>query len=209
MFFLDQGFFTHLHYRVEPVSARPPNDIINILNDECDQPQGMEQLVFQYFDTVHSWMPIISKKRMKQVLDRSGDNIQADTAFILSCMKLLLHTPTSGTPPEALPMYRILKAFNLQLEMAGMQSLLIIQGGILIAVYELGHAIYPASYITVAQCARQAISLGMHSQDPPQLFQQWGDWEEQIRVWWFIVMLDRYVMILQQVNELTKPGTLL
>jgi hypothetical protein len=69
-------------------------------------------------------------------------------------MKLLLHTPKSDAVPEALPLYRIVKAFNLQLEIAGLQLLTVIQGGVLIAVYELGHGIYPVAYTTVAQCAR-------------------------------------------------------
>jgi hypothetical protein len=185
-----------------------PGDIANVLKDEIDQPQGMEQLVFRYFNALHGWMPIISKMRMKRVLDRSGDNIQADTAFLLCCMKLLLHTPTSGTLSESLPLYRTVKAFNLQLEIAGLQSLMVIQGGILIAVYELGHGIYPSSYTTVAQCARQAISLGIHNQKAPQLLQLWADWEEQIRLWWFVVMLDRYVKTFQQKDELTELGML-
>jgi hypothetical protein len=192
-FFLDEIFFTRLHYSVQPVLVPVPNDIAEALNAEYDQPRGVGQLVSRYFDAVHSWMPIISKMRMKRVLHRPGDNTQGDTAFLLACMKLLLHTPKSDTIPEGLPLYRIVKAFNLQLEIAGLQSLTVIQGAILIAVYELGHGIYPAAYTTVAQCARQAISLGIHKREAPLLLAQWADWEERIRVWWFVVMLDRYV----------------
>jgi hypothetical protein len=192
LFFLDQRFFTHLRWSLPPVSIAVPNDMVHVLIDEYEQPQGMERLVFRYFDAVHSWMPVIGKIRMKRVLHRCGDSLQADTAFLLCCMKLLLHIPQSSARPETLPMYRVIKSFNLELEIAGLLSLIVIQGEILIAVYELGHGIYPAAYTTVAQCARHAISLGIHNQESPQFLRHWVDWEERIRVWWFILMLDRY-----------------
>ena len=198
LFFLDERYFTHLHRSVQPVLLPMPNDIAHVLTDEYDQPRGVEQLVSRYFDAVHGWMPIISKMRMKRVLDRPVGNIQADTAFLLSCMKLLLHIPQRGSLPEDLPLYRTVKVVSLQLEIAGLQSLTVIQGGILIAVYELGHGIYPAAYTTVAQCARKAISLGVHNREAPQFLQPWPEWEEEIRVWWFVVMLDRYATAFQQ-----------
>ncbi|RDW74891.1 fungal specific transcription factor protein [Coleophoma cylindrospora] len=202
LFFLDQRYFAHLHCSVQPGLLPVPDDIADILKDECERSRGLEQLISRYFDAVHGWMPIISKARMKKVLNVPGDNINADTAFLLSCMKLLLHAPQSGSLPEALPLYRIIKAVALQLELAGLQSLMVIQGELLIAVYELGHGIYPAAYTTVAQCARQAISIGIHSREAPHFLQPWAEWEEEIRVWWFIVMLDRHVTVGRELRPL-------
>ncbi len=209
LFFLDHMYFTHLHCNVQPVLVSVPNDIANILKDEYDQPRGIEQLVSRYFDAIHGWMPIISKTRMKRVLDRPVGDVQADTAFLLSCMKLLLHSPQSSCLPEDLPLYRTAKSIGLQLEIAGLQSLMFVQGGILIAVYELGHGIYPASYTSVAHCARQAVSIGLHDREKPHFLQPWADWEEEIRVWWFVVMLDRYAKAFQSEKKLIKSGMLL
>jgi hypothetical protein len=192
LFFLDQKFFTHLHCSVEPVSMPVPDSIANILAEDLHSTLGVEQLLHQYFESLHGWMPIISKIRMRRVLSRTKDSIPADTAFLLSCMKLLLYIPKDGSDPEAYHVYAAVKEFNLQLEIAGLHSLMVVQGGLLIAVYEIGHGIYPAAYTTIAQCARQGISLGVHNQEVPQYLQPWTDWEEQIRVWWFVVMLDRY-----------------
>ncbi|RDW85927.1 hypothetical protein BP5796_04252 [Coleophoma crateriformis] len=139
---------------------------------------------------------------MEKVMNVPRDNANADTAFLLSCMKLLLHTPQSGSLPEALPLYRIIKAVALQLELAGLQSLMVIQSELLIAVYELGHGIYPAAYTTVARCARQAISIGIHSREAPHFLQPWAEWEEEIRVWWFIVMLNRHVTVGRELRPL-------
>lgn len=138
-------------------------------------------------------MPIIGKTFAKRVLSRPVDTILADTALLLSCMQLLLYTPQNCASAEDLPLYKAIKEANMQLEVAGLQSLRVIQSGILVAVFEVGHGIYPASYNTVAQCARHAISLGFHIRKAPQFLQPWPEWEEEVRVWWFILMLDRYV----------------
>lgn len=193
LFFLDQLTFTQLHCHVQPGLVQVPVELVHVLRDEYDQPRGIEQLLSRYFDAFHGWMPIIGKMRMKRVLERlPAGNFQADAAFLFTCMKLLLQKPQSGSQPEDLPLYKTVKLVTLQLEMADLQSLGVIQGEVLIAVYELGHGIYPACYMTVGRCARQAISIGLHNRAAPQFLQPWADWEEEIRVWWFIIMLDRY-----------------
>jgi hypothetical protein len=192
LLFLDQKFFAHLGFSVETACPPMPVDIANALKDELDQQGAMELLVSRYFDAVHDWMPIISMMRMKRVISRSRKGIRADAAFLLASMKLLLHTPESGTRPEDTPLYRAVKAASLQLELSGLQPFMVVQGGLLIAVYELGHGIHQSAYMTVAHCARQAISLGVHDQEGPKFLQPWAEWEEQIRVWWFVLMLDRY-----------------
>jgi hypothetical protein len=192
LLFLDQKFFAHLGFSVETACPPMPVDIANTLKDELEPQGAMELLVSRYFDAVHDWMPIISMMRMKRVISRSREGIRADAAFLLASMKLLLHTPESGTRPEDTPLYRAVKASSLQLELSGLQPVMVVQGGLLIAVYELGHGIHQSAYMTVAHCARQAISLGVHDQEGPKFLQPWAEWEEQIRVWWFVLMLDRY-----------------
>jgi hypothetical protein len=82
------------------------------------------------------------------------------------------------------------------LEMAGIYSLLKVQACLLITVYELGHAILPAAYSSIGDCARQGIALGIHNKLAPQMIRKprnWHDWEERQRVWWLVVILDRFV----------------
>lgn len=106
-------------------------------------------------------------------------------------MKLLILSPNEITLLENARIYERLKAVSLQFEVAGIESLSVVQSGIMIATYELGHGIYPAAYVSVAHCARKAISIGLHKKEVPQFLQPWPEWEEEIRVWWFVVMLDR------------------
>lgn len=197
LFFLDADLFVGHHHRVPQIHLSLPKSISDHLKIKYDQQQHIEWLLSGYFDTVHIWMPVISKMRLTRILSRGGDT-KEDTAFLLCCIDLLLHVPASGSSPENLPLYRCVKSFMLHLELERLQSLMIVQGGILLAVYELGHAIYPAAYTTIAVCARLGIALGMHNQEAPQLLQNykyWTTWEEKIRVWWMILILDRYVSV--------------
>ncbi|KAH7409419.1 hypothetical protein BKA64DRAFT_742516 [Cadophora sp. MPI-SDFR-AT-0126] len=201
LFFLDQRYFTHLHREQEPLLLPITRGLAELLEPELSLPEGLGQLVSRYLDAVQGWMPIVSRMRMRRVLDRPTSDIKADTAFLLSCMKLVLQDPESQNF-EAQSLYKALKASYLELEQAGVQSLRLIQGGLMIAVYELGHGIYPAAYTTVGICARQAISLGINRQVIPQFLQPWPEWEEEIRVWWFVMMLDRHVTVGRELRPL-------
>lgn len=87
-----------------------------------------------------------------------------DLALLFLTMKLVTTTP----PPELvsaadLPLYRISKQFMALLEAAGTASLLYLQAMILIALYEHGHAIFPAAWMSVGNCVRYAAMLGLPS----------------------------------------------
>lgn len=59
-------------------------------------------------------------------------------------------------------LYHLSKRLYLHLEMNGVVSLKVVQGLILIAIYELGNAIFPAAYMTVGHCSRLSQALGIH-----------------------------------------------
>jgi hypothetical protein len=76
-------------------------------------------------------------------------------------------------------------------------SLQLLQSAILIAIYEIGHGIYPAAYLSVGHAARLGNMMGLHDRkNATQLFKEaetWSQCEEERRTWWTVVMLDRYV----------------
>lgn len=67
----------------------------------------------------------------------------------------------------------------------------------LLSLYELGHAIYPTAYLTLAQATRMGTLMGLQSKTKTsRLFTPANSWtlrEEQRRTWWAILILDRYV----------------
>ena len=113
-----------------------------------------------YFATVHTWLPFISRKRMD--LGIPLQNGGPDLAMLFFAMKLVT-TPAARAPSAASnnPLYVTSKAFMAMFEADGAVSLLCLQSMILIALYEYGHAVYPAAWMTVGACARYAGVLGI------------------------------------------------
>jgi hypothetical protein len=97
------------------------------------------------------------------------------------------------------PEYLAAKRWHATLEGTGPFSPQVLQSGALIALYEYGHAIYPAAYLTIGACARYGISSGMDgtglSQMPPP--SDCIESEERKRIWWAILIMDRYVSVVE------------
>lgn len=88
----------------------------------------------------------------------------SDLALIFLAMKLITTTPSPDLASAAdMPMYSTAKQFAALLESAGAVSLVYLQAMILIALYEYGHAIYPAAWMTAGNCVRYATMVGLPS----------------------------------------------
>ncbi|KAH7024216.1 fungal-specific transcription factor domain protein [Ilyonectria destructans] len=168
-------------------------EILVILGSRSD----IDAIKTSYFQSVHTWMPIISKTRLDRLIDQTYYTIKADVALLLLCMKLVQAVPPVQQPGPS-DLYVTAKQYINDLQIRGLFTLRIVQAGLLLSVYELGHAIMPAAFTTIGQCARIGIALGLHNKLAPQLTgkpRSWADWEERQRVWWMIVILDRYITV--------------
>lgn len=58
--------------------------------------------------------------------------------------------------------YHAVKHFHLEVGISSTFSISVLQAGILLAVYELLHAIYPAAFLSIGACARYAYALGIN-----------------------------------------------
>ena len=85
-----------------------------------------------------------------------------DLALLFLCMKLTSSRPHEGTDHAQNPVYTTAKRFIALLEAGGMISLTMLQAYLLIATYEMGHAIYPAAWMTVGSSVRYGQLLGLH-----------------------------------------------
>ncbi|UKZ45921.1 hypothetical protein TrVGV298_000115 [Trichoderma virens] len=142
-------------------------------------------IMSQYFQTIHKWIPIISRVRLTSLADSElGNRPRADFALLLLTMKLIQDVPGSSSNAVRDAMYICAKEFAASLEIAGVYTLLKLQANLLIAVYEMGHGIFPAAYASMGCCVTQAMVLGIHNRDAPQVLEQprtWIDWEERQR----------------------------
>jgi len=132
---------------------------------------------------------MLSQKRLIEKVAHFNTSTDAGLALLLLCMKLT----SSGHQDGAL--YRLAKDFFARVEAAGIVSMQVLQAGILIAVYELGHAIFPAAYLSISHAASLGIMLGLHDRkNATQMFKEpdtWTEREEERRTWWGVVILDR------------------
>lgn len=168
-----------------------PHYVLSEIGDRGEQGRtGVE-----YFSTVHRWMPIISKMRFFNLLMNTPDVQRTDVGILSLVMKLVTWTPSADSPDPRTTTYFAAKQLLYTSHLASAMTLLALQAHVLMAVYEIGHAIYPAAHISVGACINYAATLGLGwSKQPCEGSNlSWVEVEEQRRVWWAIVILDRYV----------------
>lgn len=109
-----------------------------------------------YFQTIHHWLPFISKKRIELGFAlKEGP----DLALFFLAMRLVVTEPNEDA--DHLKAYSTAKDFSTKLQTSGWVSLSCLQAEVLIALFEFGHALYPAAWMTIGVCARYADLLGL------------------------------------------------
>ena len=81
-----------------------------------------------------------------------------DLAMLFLGMKLVTMRPEDSA---CAGVYGMAKDFISSLERNGALSLLVLQAMVLVGLYEYGHGIYPAAWMTTGACARYAEALGL------------------------------------------------
>ncbi|KAF4344795.1 fungal specific transcription factor factor [Fusarium beomiforme] len=184
--FLDIDCYVWSRARLPVPTGAIPAPVLELLS----QGNVVLEVSQEYFATVHTWFPMVSKKRMDMGLPIQ--NAGPDLAMLFLGMKLIT-TQAKNNIDSAL--YDTAKSFLASLESNGIVSLLCLQAMVLVALYEYSHAIYPAAWMTVGSCTRYSDILGLTPGDHSILGQPttWTEAEERRRVWWSIYALDKFV----------------
>ncbi|KAH7147338.1 hypothetical protein DER46DRAFT_650711 [Fusarium sp. MPI-SDFR-AT-0072] len=192
LFFLDSSYFQLRNKVLERQHLSLPQELLGRLS-------GLPQMRYDvdvFFNSVHCFFPIVSKLRLYQELSNSPIVLNADTALLLVAIQL--HTqPVDKTESSYRDLYTVAKDCLSYVEGSNILSVRLLQATILIALYEISNAIYPAAYLRVGHCARLGHALGIHNRKralqmlcPPKTA---TESEERRRVWWAVIILDRYV----------------
>nr|POE69106.1 putative transcriptional regulatory protein [Quercus suber] len=192
-FLLDSNAFEYARSVIQPVHLQVPADVLSALGTSAE----LREMTEEYFLSVHSYFPIISMIRLYQNLSNPHRESGADVALLFMAMKLTSTEVPEGQHPQTRT-YHDVKSLLSHVEAQHGFSLPLIQALLLIGVYEIGHAIHPASYLTVGHAARLGHAMGLHERDAPQMLPRatrWTEEEERRRVWWAVVVLDRFVNI--------------
>lgn len=185
--FLDPRLFHQLRLQIPKINTAMPNSILELVGGVAD----IQTISTLFFDTIHSWMPIVSKQEFYKSLPSRLTTGRSELFLLVLSMKLCCARIT--TPKTEL--YHAVKQFYFDVEASGVLSVHVLQAAILITIYEVGHAIYPAALLSVARCAQYATCLGIDAtaRPPQSMGLSWIRIEECCRIWWSISILDRSV----------------
>ena len=172
-----------------------PVDVASFVGDAA----SIRSIATTFFQTAHTWMPIIAKRDFFTRLLNPLARRQTELSLLALCMLLCSNSPDgNGDSGVKTDLYQIAKRYHFEVESTGALSVPVLQSAVLIAVYEVGHAIYPAAYLTIGACARLGIVLGIDKLGLDLMGSSlgaltWIEIEERRRVWWAILLLDRLV----------------
>jgi Fungal specific transcription factor domain len=190
-FFLDYDVYRDAQLWLPQINILLSPEVTGYVNDT-------EFIISLHFATTRSWMPILSKKKLYHELANNESQHQSDFIILLYCMKLLMWWPpghdTQLNTDGRTAAYSTATQLLYEAEGAGILTLQFLQAKLFVCLYELGHGIYPAAYLSVGACARYGMALGIddtseaynsnHTADPMDL-------EEMRRCWWVVIILDR------------------
>ena len=158
----------------------------------------LEAMAATYFRTIHTWLPVISEDSYYNQISQARVQLApSDLSLLTLCMFLVCTIPVDGDiPVQTRALHTQVKSFTAMLEALGTNSLRMLQCRLLLTVFEVGHAMYPAAYISTGASVRAAVALGANESSSEQLVQVFGDqWraEEARRTWQGITITDRLV----------------
>lgn len=191
MLFLDPGILQHGQVEVCRAASPVAEHILHLLGDVDD----VRATASKFFEHIHLWMPFISKKRFYDLYLLSPFQSRPDVVLLLLSLKLITTLPPTSPRNPRTPLYHAVKHFCLQVEGSSIFSLPVLQAAVLLALYELGHGIYPAAFLSIGVCARYAHALGINCSRSLQTRRVLTlvEVEERRKIWWAIVILDRLV----------------
>ena len=160
--------------------------------------QYIGDIVSKYFKGIHQWLPIISKERFNQRLKNIQSVPTADFSMLLLTMGLITQCPSVDLQKkrDREVFYLATKTLLAQVQTLVQYSLRSIQAGVILAMYEHGHGMIEASYVTIGTAARMAFAMGLHNRkfsEEPKGTYGWFAEEEALSTWWGLVICDRCV----------------
>lgn len=164
-----------------------------------------------FFSSVHEMLPFLSKRKFNARLSTIWLNPSAEFIVLALCMQLIVQLPKDSTENMRSLLYITAKSMITFQESAGRLSIELAQSRLLIAVYELGQGLNPAASISISACAATGYALGVDQKLHAQNFEGSASTiasEEERRLWWSIVIVERYVNLVNKADHFSTkaPG---
>lgn len=186
VYFLDHEVFQQSLVEIPNPSIPLSRQILKLLGDDSQ----IRNVASQFFDNTHPFMPFISKKLFYERHINPLARPRTDISLLCLCMKIFSEF---NNDPQT-QVYVLAKHYIVEIEVAGTFTLQTLQAHLLIAIYELGHGIYPSAYLSIITCAARGIALDLEKEltDCTTSEFTWVEREERRRVWWAIIILERF-----------------
>lgn len=190
-FFIDAERFRSVPHSTLRSAYPIPEQVSQLLGLDAN---GVCEL---YFGSVDTWFPFISKKGLDLSIQSNLPTETPGLALLLLCMKLICSASHPYTSASESTLYKTAKSFLNTIEEVSPVAIHVFQSLVLIALYEVGHGIFPAAYLTVGRAVRLGILRGVHDRkNSTQLFvgpPTWTYVEEERRTWWATSILECFV----------------
>jgi hypothetical protein len=156
-----------------------------------------EEVIVRYFRGVHTWLPIMSRRRFRSRFMHFQVSPAADFSVLLLAMRLVIQHPSidPAADQDREFLYLATKTLFAQVQTSMPSSLFLVQAGVILGHYERAHGLIEAAYVTAGTCARMACAMNMHNKQCSGEIQgsdAWVEDEEVLCTWWGLMILDRY-----------------
>lgn len=159
----------------------------------------------RYFQTFHRWLSFISEEEFWPYFFSSRSSTDPEFTALLLSIYLIASPPTrDSTEEESVEfIYSITKSSWSQLQATSKSSVFLIQAGLLLATYENGQALQEASRSSMNACVTMGHSMKLHLSVKKSIIfdsDSQAGLNTQRRLWWAIVILERYGAKLSQIK---------
>jgi hypothetical protein len=187
VFFLDSFLFKRSLGRLPDVSFNIEPAVLDFAGNSLTY----HTFLSNYFTRIHPWIPCLSRKYFMERVINPLNSAQPANTLLIAAIKLVSIPPSDPNPRSSV--YTSIKANLSRAVEYGLFGLRIFQAMLLLALYELGHAIHPAAYMTVGSCLRYGSALGLNMAVEYSANETLSDIEseERRRSWWVALLLDR------------------
>ncbi|KAH6719631.1 hypothetical protein BKA61DRAFT_569336 [Leptodontidium sp. MPI-SDFR-AT-0119] len=166
-----------------------PTQVLNIIISNGD---GVPSVTSTYFRTIDVWLPVIDADTCVKRLETITQDNNVELSCLLLSMFLVTRPPGNSSSLREMqtPLYFETKMLYSFIVSSGRSTIEVIQAGLLISLYEVGHGMTEAAQITLAICSRMAMKMkAVQYRNSSRNIQN----TEFGRLWWGIVTLDRYL----------------
>lgn len=167
-------------------------EITKRLSQEVGDVSAVRSIAVKYFRTIHTWFPIVSEISYYEHLSTIFLQPSATWSLLSLSMALITTMPTESERMFAL--YLLLKSSVSLVEAGSINCLEVVQARLLVSLFEFGHGMDSAVFISLAATARAAVAIELdrtYKSCPSATSNVLSKSDQGYRVWWGIVMLDR------------------